>query len=146
MNTETKLRELKKEDYKEFINVLNSLTKVGDISEKDFCERLNLLKKKEDYIVIVAEKDNKVVGSGTLFIEYKFIHSLALKAHIEDIVVDKEYQGHGIGKQIVKRLIEIAKEKKCYKIGLCTAKETVPFYEKCGFEEKEREMVIYLNK
>lgn len=146
MNSEIKLRELNKEDYNSFIKVLSNLTKVGDISEREFIERLNLIKEKKDYIILVAEKDNKVVGSGTLFIEYKFIHSLALKAHIEDIVVDKEYQGHGIGKQIVKKLIEIAKEKKCYKIGLCTAKETVPFYEKCGFEEKEREMVIYLNK
>ncbi|KCZ78799.1 hypothetical protein H311_00165, partial [Anncaliia algerae PRA109] len=89
------------------------------------------------------EIDGKVVGSGTLFIEYKFIHSLAKKAHIEDIVVDKEYQGHGIGKMIVKRLVQLAEEKGCYKTALCTAQDKIPFYKKCGFEPKETEMVIY---
>lgn len=93
--------------------------------------------------MIVAVIDDLVVGAGTLFIEYKFIRELALKGHIEDIVVSKEHQGKGLGKMIVAELVEESKRRGCYKVALCTAPDKVGFYQKCGFTEKERELVIY---
>lgn len=145
--SEIRLRKLEAGDYNRgYLKCLENLTEVGNISEDNFKKRLNMMLAKGDYSIIVAVMDDQIIGSGTAFFEYKFIHRLAIKAHIEDIVVSKEHQGKGIGKKIVNELVSIAKDSGCYKVALVTAPQTVPFYEKCGFTEKERELVMYLEK
>ncbi|EPR78795.1 Glucosamine 6-phosphate N-acetyltransferase [Spraguea lophii 42_110] len=137
------LRELELEDYKKgFVECLKELTEVGDISEEAFLKRYNKIKYKEIYI-IVAEENNVVVGAGTVFFEPKFIRNLGTKAYIEDIVVRGKYRGRGIGKKIIEKLVEYAKSNNVYKIVLCCDENKVKFYEKCGFERKGVEMVMY---
>lgn len=51
-----------------------------------------------------------------------------------DIVVHKNYQGEGIGKIIVNKLVEQTKNKKYCSIALFTDKDKVKFYKKLGFE------------
>ena len=51
-------------------------------------------------MIFVAILDGKVVGSTTLLIEPKFIHNGGLVGHIEDVVVNKEFQGQKIGEEI----------------------------------------------
>lgn len=144
---EIRIREIVETDYhKGFIECLSVLTDTGNISYEDFKGRLELFKAKGDYTILVAVCNSRIVGAGTIFIEYKFIHKLAMKGHIEDIVVSKDYQKHGIGKRIVSALVDISMKRGCYKTALCSKEETMPFYKKCGFEEKERELVIYHNK
>lgn len=140
------IRYLEESDYKlGYIDCINELTVPFDIDEKDFINRFNLLRDKQDYhcIVVVDDQSGIIVGCGTLFIEYKFIRGLAVKGHIEDVVVKKEKRGSGIGTLIINHLVEIAKEQECYKIALVCNKGNVKFYKKCGFEEKEIEMVKY---
>ncbi|KAF9763324.1 putative glucosamine 6-phosphate N-acetyltransferase 2 [Nosema granulosis] len=139
-------RKLEKGDYEiGFVECLNQLTTPCDISREDFESRFNLLQNKEDYhiYVIIDIEKNKVVAAGTLFVEYKFLRGCVKKAHIEDIVVDKNIRGCGLGKKIVTRLIKLSEELGCYKTALVCEKDNIPFYKKCGFSEKETEMVIY---
>ena len=51
-----------------------------------------------------------------------------------DVVVHKNYQGEGIGKIIVNKLVEQTKNKKYCSIALFTDKDKVKFYKKLGFE------------
>jgi glucosamine-phosphate N-acetyltransferase len=64
-------------------------------------------------------------------------------AHIEDVVVDKEYRSHGLGKLLIQDGIKIANREKCYKIILDCEEKNVGFYEKCGFEKKGIQMAKY---
>ncbi|EEQ82297.1 hypothetical protein NCER_101009 [Vairimorpha ceranae BRL01] len=140
------LRQLEIEDHdRGFIDCINELTKPSEISKEKFINRFNLIKEKKDYYVVVAVEDitGKILGSGTIFLEYKFIRGCAIKGHIEDIVVLEEKRGLGIGKKIVEHLIEYGKNNNCYKIALVCDPKNTNFYIKCGFQEKEREMVIY---
>jgi glucosamine-phosphate N-acetyltransferase len=55
-------------------------------------------------------------------------------AHIEDVVVSKEYQGKGIGEMLIQSLLDLAKDSDCYKTILDCSDEVKPFYEKIGFK------------
>jgi glucosamine-phosphate N-acetyltransferase len=53
------------------------LTIVGDVKQEDFEKRFDLLhpRMKDIYkiVVIVDTQKDKIIGSGTIFMEYKFI-------------------------------------------------------------------------
>ena len=74
---------------------------------------------------------DKIVGMGRL------IGDGAMYWYIQDVAVMPEYQGRGIGKAIVTRLISYAEANSLpgskASIGLIAAKGKEPFYEKMGF-------------
>ena len=82
----------------------------------------------------------------TLVVEKKFIRNLGRCGHIEDIVVDKNYQKMGFGGIIVKNLMGIGDEVGCYKLVLDCSEKNVGFYGNCGFVRKEVQMVRYREK
>ena len=135
------IRELKEADlWNGFLESLDSLKQTSDIEKskaKEIFERINA---NPDHIIAVAELDGKIVGSTTLIIEPKFIHNGSLVGHIEDVVVNKEFQGKKIGEKIMKYLIEIAKNRGCYKTILDCTDDVKPFYEKLGFKQVANEL------
>ncbi|KAG0434584.1 Glucosamine 6-phosphate N-acetyltransferase 1 [Dictyocoela muelleri] len=141
------IRPLRESDYDEgFFECLSELTQAPKVNNDEFIKRFKKLN--YDYIVLVAyhKNDRRVIGTGVIFFEYKFIRNLAIKGYIEDIVVCQKYRGLKIGKKIVEKLTEIGLERKCYKIVLSCDEKNIGFYKACGFEQKEVQMVIYNNK
>lgn len=94
--------------------------------------------------VWVIERDDKIVASGTLFIEPKLIHVMGKVGHIEDVVVDVDYRNTGLGMLLIDTLVEEAKRQNCYKIVLDCNDDNVSFYERCGFTRKGNMMAIYM--
>lgn len=140
------LRGLEMGDYdRGFMDCLNELTEPRAITKEEFEARYRLLCKEGCYKTIVAydPEEDRVVGTGTLFIEKKFIRGCALKGHIEDVIVLESSRGKGIGLDIVRELISMSKGMGCYKTALVCNPKNIGFYERCGLVEKEREMVIY---
>ena len=128
------IKELQKEDlWKGFLTTLDSLRQTSSI-EKNNAEKIyEKIEDNPDHIIIVALIDEKVVGTATLLLEFKFIHNGGIVGHIEDVVVDKNYQGQKIGEKIIRYLLEVAKMKGCYKTILDCVEDVKPFYEKLGF-------------
>lgn len=58
------------------------------------------MKRTGEYFITVIEdtRSEKLIGAATLLIEYKFIHNCALKARLEDVVVNNTYRGKQLGK------------------------------------------------
>lgn len=58
------------------------------------------MKASQDYLICVIEdtRTQKIVGTGSLILEQKFIHECALKGKIEEVVVDNTYRGRELGK------------------------------------------------
>jgi len=96
--------------------------------------------------VHVLKIDNIIIGSGTLFIEQKFIFNGSKCGHIEDIIVDNMYRNKGYGKMLVEHLIKCAIVQKCYKIVLSCSDDVQEFYTKCGFEKRGNNMSMLLDK
>ncbi|MCE2614388.1 MAG: GNAT family N-acetyltransferase [Nitrosopumilus sp. (ex Thoosa mismalolli)] len=139
--TEPIIRELKKEDlWNGFLTSLDSLREASNIDKSKADDVFEKINSNEDYIIAVAEVDGKIVGSTTLLIEQKFIHDGGLVGHIEDVVVDKKFQGQKIGEKIMKFLLEKSKNRGCYKTILDCTDEVKPFYEKLGFKVIANEM------
>jgi len=122
---------------------LESLDDLKQASDLDLNTAKKIIKKildDENHIIHVAEMNGMIVGSTTLLIEQKFIHKGGLVGHIEDVVVKKEFEGQGIGMRLVKSLLDVAKQKKCYKTILNCKDDLRPFYTKMGFNQATNEM------
>ncbi len=139
--SEVKIRRLQKEDlFNGFLRSLDSLREASSMDKKLAEKIFDKIHSNPDYIVAVAVKDGKVVGATTLIIETKFIHKGGLVGHIEDVAVNKDQQGLGIGKKIVLYLLDYAKDRGCYKTILDCSDEVKPFYEKIGFKHNANAM------
>ncbi|MEO9276282.1 MAG: GNAT family N-acetyltransferase [Nitrososphaera sp.] len=135
------IRKLQKKDlYNGFLLSLDSLRKSSHISPKKAQEIYEKISKNHDQVIYVAILDNKVVGTACILIEQKFIHEGGKVGHIEDVAVRKEFQGKGIGKKIVKALLEHGKKMGCYKTILDCSDELIPFYNDMGFKRFSNSM------
>jgi len=134
------VRPLSSKDYdRGFLDILGQLTSVGHITKQRFMEHFSDMKKSSDtyYItVIVDTKLDKIVGSGTLVREKKFIHKCGARGLVEDIIVDDSYRGKQLGKILLATLVEIGKEVGCYKITLNCKDELVRFYNSFGLHKE----------
>lgn len=95
-------------------------------------------------IKFFIEEDGKEVARAYLYLIKNELHKESY-GFMEDVFVDESKRGKGLGSKIVKRLIEKAKEKGCYKL-VCTSRHTKPkvheLYLKFGFKEHGKEFRI----
>lgn len=139
--TDITIRRLERGDLdRGFLESLDALKRASDIDPERAQEIFEYVDSNPDYFVAVAEKDGKVVGTATLIVEQKFIHAGGLVGHIEDVAVSRDSQERGIGTRIVRRLLEEAGKRGCYKTILDCAEDVVPFQKKAGFHEGVNQM------
>ncbi|EED19333.1 glucosamine 6-phosphate acetyltransferase, putative [Talaromyces stipitatus ATCC 10500] len=139
-------RPLRRSDFHlGYLDVLRVLTTVGDISEAMWNERYNYLYKRNDeyYMIVICDGTGKIVGTGSLIVERKFIHTLGLVGHIEDIAVAQDQQGKKLGLRIIQTLDYVAEKVGCYKTILDCSEINEGFYIKCGFKRAGLEMAHY---
>ncbi len=141
-----KLRKLEKSDYYYgFLQLLEQLTSVdsSNISLEEFCVQYDKLDQSNITVLVYVDNLNNIIGTGSIRIDPKFIHHLSSVGQIEDVVVDYNYRGQNIGKYIIDNLVNIAKEKGCYKVILNCSDSNIPFYLKCNFKQSSNQMAIY---
>ena len=129
-----KIRQLKKSDFKQVI----------ELWTKSFSSRFNN-EINTDYLfdsnsITIVSVDNKTIsGVASLHIIKKLTRTMGL---IEDVAVNNDYRGKGIGKKLVEKLIEIAIENNCDKTVLNSSEQNLEFYTKIGFIKNEIQMII----
>ncbi|KAJ6151283.1 Glucosamine 6-phosphate N-acetyltransferase [Penicillium chermesinum] len=144
--TDYTIRPLRRSDYSRgYLDVLRVLTTVGDIAEEEWNQRYDWIKSRNDeyYMLVVCDGQDRVVGTGSLIVERKFIHSLGLVGHIEDIAVEAGQQGKKLGLRIIQALDHVAAQVGCYKSVLDCSEANEGFYVKCGFKRAGLEMAHY---
>ncbi|KAK7616334.1 glucosamine 6-phosphate N-acetyltransferase [Phyllosticta citricarpa] len=139
-------RPIRRSDYHAgFLDVLRVLTTVGDVSEKQWNERYDWMSRRIDeyFLICIIDDSGRIVGTGALVVERKFIHGLGLVGHIEDIAVAKDQQGKKLGLRIIQALDFVAEKVGCYKTILDCSEANEGFYVKCGFKRAGLEMAHY---
>lgn len=144
MKNKTIIREAKKQDLKEMLELYEELYKnfySDDKSiskESDVKELWEKVYENSQLKYFVVDKDDKIVSTCTLTI----IPNLSYKGRpyglIEHVVTRKEYQGQGLGTKLLKHTLNFAWQENCYKVMLMTSenKESIiRFYEKAGFRQ-----------
>ncbi len=129
------IRELEEKDlFNGFLESMDSLKLASNLDIDKAKEIFEKISSNSNHFIYVAILDGRVVGSTSMLIEPKFIHNGGNVAHIEDVVVSKDYQGKGIGEMLMRTLLDLAKDNNCYKTILDCTDEVKPFYEKIGFK------------
>ncbi|XP_044483100.1 glucosamine 6-phosphate N-acetyltransferase-like isoform X2 [Mangifera indica] len=130
---------------KGFIELLQQLSVCDSVSDKQFEERFQELSAYGDnhIVCVIEDHSGKIIATGSMFIEKKFLRNCGKVGHIEDVVIDAGARGMQLGKKIIKFLTNHAHEMGCYKVILDCSVDNKAFYEKCGFKEKEIQMVRY---
>ena len=91
--------------------------------------------------LFVLEVDGRVVATTYLNVIPNLTRGTAPYAVIENVVVDAELRGSGLGKRIMAGTLQAAKDAGCYKVMLMTGsrrESTHAFYRACGFDAGEK--------
>ena len=127
-----------------FFDALDALSP-SNLAHEDAVVFFNVRRTLSRYLkTFVAVDQSRVVGTASLLIEPKFIHSGGFVGHIEDVAVRADQQHNGIGAAMVNHILGVCRELGCYKVILDCEEHNIPFYQKLGFRLWERAMRIDL--
>ena len=90
-----------------------------------------------DYQMYVAVQDNVIIGTFTLMMMDNLAHAGAPSAIVEDVAVHADWQGKGVGNQMMQFVMAVSREKGAYKLVLSShvkREAAHRFYEKLGFD------------
>ncbi|XP_055329045.1 glucosamine 6-phosphate N-acetyltransferase-like [Paramacrobiotus metropolitanus] len=138
------IRPLQQDDYKKgYMQLLAQCSNVTPIPEEVFLRQFRRMQALNGTFYVVVIEDlatNKIVATGSLEIQYKFIHSVSLQGRIEDLMVDREeeiqdyrYQDGNLASILTNVLVSLAKSLGCYKIHVDSPEPFVRFYNQFGF-------------
>ena len=106
-----------------------------------------LNKENKSYAIkVTAEEEGKILGWAYLYIMFNDLHKEPF-GFLENVFVQEESRGKGIGSKLVEAAITEAKKQNCYKL-ICTSRyensEVHAFYNKLNFKDYGKEFRIDL--
>ena len=134
MMADAVIRDMAYEDIQNgLLETLDALRPASHM-DADTCRRIyDEMKRDPNRVVAVAVLEGRVVGTATLIMERKFIHDGGRAGHIEDVSVNRDFQGRGLGKMVVQYLLDEARRGGCYKTTLDCKEDLEVFYTGMGF-------------
>lgn len=117
-------------------SILHS-TALYDYTVRSYEQQKSILEEKinKKFPVIIAEIKGEVVGFG-MYSEFRFREAYQFTVE-HSVYLDEKFQGKGIGKLLLARLIELAKEQKLHTmIGVIDSEnqDSIEFHKKFGFK------------
>lgn len=98
------------------------------VNEMDSHDRFELFLKKNPNLSILAEENGTILGTALGSFDGR-------RGYLQKVVVDKTYRRKGVGKQLVKKVIEKLRTVGAIYIPISAGEDLVHFYEDCGFKK-----------
>ncbi len=128
---------LKEEDLNSILqNQVSELFEQLSPNKKQI-ELNKILESKNQITLAYCTENDKIIGIASMC-NYRVISGN--KGWIEDVVVDKNARGKGVGRKLIEKLLEIAKQKELSEVLLFTEDHRIPainLYNKLDFQQKE---------
>lgn len=113
----------------EYIDFLKRTDLGSQYPKERFVERIVKLVKNVSISLVARNQEGKVVG--VLFGLTDFAYWL----YVTDLGVDRDYEGKGIGRRLMKMAHDIAGGEKDIAVYLIANENAIPFYEKLGMKK-----------
>ena len=129
------------EDTQSILDIVNHTildsTALYDYNPRSYEQQKTILteKIKKNFPILIAEIENKVVGFA-FYSEFRYREAYQYTVE-HSVYIDHQNQGKGIGKLLLQKLIESAKEQNLHTmIGVIDSenKDSILFHEKFGFK------------
>lgn len=130
------IRICKQDDFPSIFKLLKTLWVDFDLNFEHLQTVYFKAIQSENQKLIVGTIKGQIVGFCSLTIKNNLWLAGKL-GHVDEIVVDESFRGQGIGKKLMERITEIAKENSCKRIELDSAfhrKNAHGFYKSIGYE------------
>lgn len=122
------LRSIVPEDYQKLIDFWRENYFVKGIDSYD---RFKLFLKKNPELSVLMETDDQIIGTALGSFDGR-------RGYIQKLVVKKDFQRKGIGKQLVKEVMKRLKSLGVVYVPINCEVENESFYEKCGFKKTKQ--------
>lgn len=132
------IRNFEDRDFDQVFGLLEQLWSYKELNHAGLKKMLDHNLASPGHFYIVAASGAQVVGFCSLTVK----HNLWLQdflGNVDEMVVDGRYRGQGIGKKLMQRITEIAKENNCRQLELESSfprEKAHTFYEELGFEKR----------
>ncbi|RJQ35563.1 GNAT family N-acetyltransferase [Candidatus Parcubacteria bacterium] len=129
-----------RESYVADINGLLSQLRSDPSEHKGSLIDLHTIVADKNVAFIVAVDGEKIVGMATLYMITKIGKR---GGYVEDVVVDGNYRGQGLGEKLMQKLLEVARRENLKQLYLTTRPDRVAahkLYEKLGFTQQQTDV------
>jgi len=131
-------REAEKKDFNEIFPLLEQLWPDLELNYSKLNIIYNIAIDSKIQFLIIAQTDNKIIGFCSLSIKNNLWQAGQI-GHVDELIVDENYRGLGIGKNLIDEITIIAIKNKCKRIELDSAfhrKSAHEFYNKIGYDNR----------
>lgn len=135
------IREINNGDYRQLMELYLHLHETDIPNYENAAGTWEKILSDENYHIIVAEEDGKIVSSCTVVIVPNLTRGPRPYARVENVVTHTDFRGKGLATACLNRAREIAVEAGCYNIALLTGSKdesTLKFYENAGYKRGEK--------
>ena len=134
------IRTAEKKDLESVLELYHCLTEDPEdkISLTEAIEKFEKMKTYPDYTLYVAEYNDEIAGTFAVLIMDNLAHRGEPSSIVEDVVIRRDLQGKGIGREMMKFAMKISRQKGCYKMVLSShlrRENAHKFYESLGFKK-----------
>jgi len=109
-------------------------------TEEEIRKRFDRVSKQPDHKIVVAERDGKAVGLMS-FHSLDLLYGAERLGRITALVVTESERGNGIGRMLVAKAEQFARDEGCKRIELTSGNRRVEahkFYERLGYEASHK--------
>jgi GNAT superfamily N-acetyltransferase len=102
-----------------YLNLDDPVLEVDEVLKKHWNEIIS----NPDYFYLVAEEDGILVSTCNLTVIRNLTREARPYGLIENVVTHPDYRKRGYGTAVLKKAVEIARERGCYKVMLLTSQK-----------------------